>query len=182
MNWDEYFLNICNAVASKSPCLSRNIGAIIVRDNSIVSTGYNGPARGYPHCLPVQQFIVSKIDSEHIPILKPGEIIYTKNPSEAKISYTCPRRARGYKSGEGLLECPAAHAEVNCISNAARLGTCVRGATMYMNTKEVACKDCMTAIVNSGISTLVTLELLPYHEISLDIARYGKVKLRRFEI
>ena len=148
MNWDEYFLNICNAVASKSPCLSRNIGAIIVRDNSIVSTGYNGPARNYPHCK--------------------GE--------------TCPRRARGYKSGEGLLECPAAHAEVNCISNAARLGTCVRGATMYMNTKEVACKDCMTAIVNAGISEVVSKENKPYHQISFDIAKFGNVMLRRFEI
>jgi dCMP deaminase len=48
--WDAYFRNICNAVATKSPCLSRNIGAILVRDKSIISTGYNGPARGIPHC------------------------------------------------------------------------------------------------------------------------------------
>jgi len=48
--WDKYFLTICKAVASKSPCISRQIGAIIVRDKSIISTGYNGPARGFPHC------------------------------------------------------------------------------------------------------------------------------------
>ena len=148
MNWDSYFLNICNAVASKSPCLSRNIGAIIVRDHSIVSTGYNGPARGYPHCI--------------------GDV--------------CPRRAKGYQSGHGLAECPAAHAEANAVSNAARLGTCVRGCTMYMNTREIACKDCMTTIVNSGIVELVTLELISYHEMSFDIARYGKIRLRRFSL
>jgi len=48
--WDSYFLGICNAVAVNSPCLSRHIGAILVRDHSILSTGYNGPARGVPHC------------------------------------------------------------------------------------------------------------------------------------
>lgn len=145
--WDRYFETVCDAIASKSKCLSRQIGVVIVRDHSIVSTGYNGPARGYPHC-----------------------------------KGTCPRKSKGYKSGQGLIECPAAHAEVNAISNAARLGVCIRGCTMYMNTREIACKDCMTAIVNSGIAELVTLELIPYHEMSLDIARYGKIKLRRFEL
>jgi dCMP deaminase len=38
------------AVASKSPCHSRQIGAILVRDKSIVATGYNGPPRDVPHC------------------------------------------------------------------------------------------------------------------------------------
>ncbi len=48
--WDSYFHTVCEAVSTKSPCLSRKIGAILVRDNSIISTGYNGPARGIPHC------------------------------------------------------------------------------------------------------------------------------------
>lgn len=50
MKWDNYFLNLCDAIAEKSPCLSRKVGAILVRDNSIVSTGYNGPPRKIPHC------------------------------------------------------------------------------------------------------------------------------------
>ena len=49
--WDKYFHEICKAVSSKSPCISRQIGAILVRDKSIISTGYNGPARGFPHCV-----------------------------------------------------------------------------------------------------------------------------------
>ncbi len=48
--WDKYFHTLCVAVATKSSCLSRQIGAVIVRDKSIISTGYNGPARGFPHC------------------------------------------------------------------------------------------------------------------------------------
>jgi len=50
LKWDTYFHSICVAVASKSPCLSRKIGAILVKDHSIVSTGFNGPSRGIPHC------------------------------------------------------------------------------------------------------------------------------------
>lgn len=48
--WDTYFHSICQTVSSKSPCLSRQIGAVLVRDHSIVSTGYNGPPREIPHC------------------------------------------------------------------------------------------------------------------------------------
>lgn len=50
MTWDEYYLSICETVAKKSTCLSRQFGAILVRDKSIISTGYNGPARGVTHC------------------------------------------------------------------------------------------------------------------------------------
>jgi len=137
--WDQYFMNICDAVASKSPCLSRQIGAILVRDNSIVSTGYNGPARGYPHC-----------EDE------------------------CPRHAKGYASGEGLLECPAAHAEGNCISNAARNGVSTLGCTLYLNTV-IPCKDCMITLVNAGIREVVVKEKTYYHKMSELIARHAKI-------
>lgn len=47
---DEYFLAIAGAVAKRSTCLRRNVGAIIVKDKQIISTGYNGPPSGIPHC------------------------------------------------------------------------------------------------------------------------------------
>jgi len=47
---EEYYLNIARAVAMRSPCLRRKYGAIIVKNDSIVSTGYNGPARGSTNC------------------------------------------------------------------------------------------------------------------------------------
>jgi dCMP deaminase len=146
MKWDSYFLVVCNAVASKSSCLSRQIGAILVRDHSIVSTGYNGPARGYPHC--------------------EGQ---------------CPRRQAGFKSGEGLVHCPAAHAEGNCIANAARIGVSTVGTILYMNT-QIPCKDCMILLVNAGICEVVITDLTPYSNMSIDIAKYGNIQIRRFEI
>jgi len=47
---DEYYLNIAKAVSARSTCVRRRFGAIIVKDDAIVSTGYNGPARGVVNC------------------------------------------------------------------------------------------------------------------------------------
>jgi len=49
--WDEYFLEIAQLVGKRSTCLRRKYGAVIVKDNIIVSTGYNGAARGEPNCI-----------------------------------------------------------------------------------------------------------------------------------
>ena len=47
---DEYYLQIADAVSLKSKCLKKHYGAIIVKNNEIISTGFNGPARGEDHC------------------------------------------------------------------------------------------------------------------------------------
>lgn len=47
---DRYFLNIASLVAARSTCLHRKVGAVLVRDNQILSTGYNGAPSGEPHC------------------------------------------------------------------------------------------------------------------------------------
>src|SRR6476660_7771632 len=48
--WDQYFMNIAQVVASRSTCPRKRVGAVIVRDRTILSTGYNGSIRGLPHC------------------------------------------------------------------------------------------------------------------------------------
>ena len=48
--WDEYFMSIAKVVSTRSSCMKRHIGAIIVRDKRIVSTGYNGTPRGIKNC------------------------------------------------------------------------------------------------------------------------------------
>jgi len=99
--WDEYFLKVATAVASNSKCLSRQLGAVIVRDNIIVSTGYNGPPKGVRHC----------------------DIRFK--------SKQCPRKEIGAKSGERLDMCIAGHAEGNAIASAAYLGARTAQAIMY---------------------------------------------------
>lgn len=49
-DWHEYFMDIANMVATRSTCDRKYIGAVIVKDKTILSTGYNGSIRGRPHC------------------------------------------------------------------------------------------------------------------------------------
>ena len=49
-SWDEYFMNIAREVATRSTCDRKHVGAVIVRDKSILATGYNGSIRGLGHC------------------------------------------------------------------------------------------------------------------------------------
>jgi len=49
-SWEEYFMNIAKQVATRSTCDRKSVGAVIVRDKTILSTGYNGSIRGMPHC------------------------------------------------------------------------------------------------------------------------------------
>ena len=147
MNWDTYFHTICKSVATKSPCLSRQIGAILVRDHSIVSTGYNGPPRGIPHCSPP----------------------------------TCPRRLKGYASGEGMQECPAQHAEENAISNAAKLGVPTNNSTLYMNSV-ISCNKCFGTLINAGIVELVVEEVTVYDKHSQFLIDNSNIKIRSFNL
>lgn len=49
-SWDDYFMEIAHRVATRSTCLRRQVGAVIVLDKRILATGYNGAPRGLPHC------------------------------------------------------------------------------------------------------------------------------------
>lgn len=48
--WDDYFMHITRVVALRSTCLKRKVGAIVVKENRILTTGYNGAPKGLPHC------------------------------------------------------------------------------------------------------------------------------------
>ena len=47
---DEYFMKMAHLAASRSTCLRRKVGAVIVKENRVLSTGYNGAPKGLPHC------------------------------------------------------------------------------------------------------------------------------------
>lgn len=49
-SYDEYFMEMAEIVSKRSTCLRRNVGAILVKDKHILSTGYNGAPKGMSHC------------------------------------------------------------------------------------------------------------------------------------
>ena len=168
--WDAYYLGICQTVAANSVCRSRQIGAILIQDKSIVSTGYNGPPRGIHHCGP------ARIDRD--PFLRE-----TMTPHNIDVTVIdkkrCPRRMLGYKSGERLDLCPAAHAEQNCIANAARAGIRIKGTILYMN-DQIPCHVCLAMLINAGIMKIVVTKLEFYDDAGRYIVRDSDLVIRNY--
>ena len=50
VDWPTYFMNIAKEVSTRSTCDRKHVGAVIVRDKTILSTGYNGSIKGLQHC------------------------------------------------------------------------------------------------------------------------------------
>lgn len=100
--WDEYFLGIATAVASRADCTRAQVGALIVAERRIVATGYNGSEPGGRSCLQGQC------------------------PRGTKTAEEVPH----YTSGNhDFSDCISLHAEQNAIAHANRSDT--SGATMY---------------------------------------------------
>ena len=137
VSWDEYFMNIAIQAATRSTCDRKHVGAVIVRDKTILSTGYNGSIRGLPHC----DDIGHMMENDH---------------------------------------CVATvHAEANAIIQAAKHGTAINGADIYVTASP--CWDCFKLIANSGIKRIF------YHEFYRDeriirIARQAGIELKRVAI
>ena len=100
-SWDEYFMNIAEVVKSRCNCMSAKKGAIVVKDKKIVSTGYNGTAKGLKHC---NQDGCERCKLRHL-----GKL----------------------KSGNYSTVCTCAHAEENALIQAAYNGISTKGATLY---------------------------------------------------
>ncbi len=143
-SWDDFFMLIADLVSTRSTCLSRHAGAIIVRDKQILSTGYNGASKGVKNC--VERGF-------------------------------CRRIKNGYKSGEKLEDCYAAHAEVNAALQAAKHGVSIDKATLYSTTSP--CTYCAKEIINTGINEIVYMGSYP-HKFAIEMLEEAGVKLRRY--
>jgi len=111
VSWDEYFMNIAREVATRSTCARKHVGAVIVRDRTILSTGYNGSVRGLPHCDEVGH------------MMEDGHCVRT------------------------------IHAEANAIIQAAKNGTRIDGAGIYVTASP--CWHCFKTIANAGLNRIV---------------------------
>lgn len=168
--WDRYFYGICEAVSLNSKCLSRKIGAILVKDRSVIATSYNGPPRGIPHCSSRSR---RKFLHESL-----GENSFKREWIDSEID-VCPRKLMGFKSGEGLDICNAAHSERNLINQCARLGISVEGLDIYMNASVTPCKECILELIQVGISNVICLKSEPYNDIKW-LIEFSNLNIREF--
>jgi len=169
--WDQYFLKIAKAVSTNSKCMSRQIGAVLVKDKAIIATGYNGPPRGIPHCK-------ERHNSDGL-LCKEFAKRDLSPPLPTKTFNLCPRVWLKYNSGEGLFLCPATHAEANCIAQAARSGISTLDTTMYL-TCGVPCKNCLALLINAGVAEIVCTSLDYYDELSEFILGHSSLIVREY--
>lgn len=57
LTWNQYFMEVARLIAKRSSCLRRQVGAVLVKDNMIISTGYNGAPKGIESCLQTRKCI-----------------------------------------------------------------------------------------------------------------------------
>lgn len=162
--WDRYFLAIAEQVSKNTKCFSRQIGAVLVKDKAIISTGYNGPPRGIPPCS--HRVVYKTKDNDFIPISQ------TEN--------LCPRKHLGAKSGERLDICIAAHGEANAIVQAAMTGVSTKDSILYCNCG-VPCKDCLVLIINAGVKSVVCYEGDYYDKMSDYLIKHSKLEIIKID-
>lgn len=126
-SWDTHWMGFAVEVGKRSNCYSRKIGSVLVKDNGLISIGWNGPPYGIQDC------------SE-------------RNPGKEEV---CPRKLVGANSGERLDMCIALHSEAAAVTNCAREGAhSTKGATLYCDCG-IPCKNCLILIIASGIKRVV---------------------------
>jgi dCMP deaminase len=138
-SWQQYWMMMAKFISSRSTCSSRPVGAVLVRENKIVTTGYNGAPSGYPHC------------------------------TDQGDNY-CYRRESKVREENKQNVCPSVHAEVNCITMAAKRGISTEGSELYITLSP--CLNCSKILVGSGVKTIF-YELL-YESENQELDDYWK--------
>src|SRR4030066_2160701 len=91
-DWDNYFIEIAKVVSSRSPCLRRKYGAVIVKDRVIISTGYNGSPRGIANCIDTGKCTRQELN---IPSGERNELCEAVHAEQNAIINAPPERMKG---------------------------------------------------------------------------------------
>ncbi len=135
--WDEYFMLQAELAKLRSNCITRQVGAVIVRDHRQIATGYNGTPPGVTNCYD-------------------GGCARCQLRMEGKIA-----------SGEGLERCICSHAEANAIMHCAILGvgSGTKDSTLY--TTFATCLECSKMAITIGIKRIVCIGKYPETDYEL---------------
>jgi dCMP deaminase len=138
VQWDHYYMEVALTIRKRANCYGANVGAVLVRDNRIISTGFNGTPEGFPNCL--DGGCVRCRDRE---LRDAGRIAEVSDPLFLD-------------EGKHLDLCICVHAEANAIVSAARAGTRVDGSTLYATHKP--CFTCLKEAIQAGVARVVYLQ------------------------
>jgi len=150
-SWDEYFMNMCDVVATRATCDRKHVGAVITKSNRVLSVGFNGSLPGTVHCNERKCVACGwKEDYPEIPLNKTLKNSKCPNCGNNGGFLETVKGGHLIENGHCIRVC---HAEENAIVYAARTGIALEGASIYCNT--VPCWNCMKLTVGAGIVEVV---------------------------
>lgn len=158
--WNQYFLNMLPSIGARSTCDRGKCGAIITRDNTILSTGYAGAPKGFPHCDDVGHLF---------------EYVTEENAFSEGVS-GWEKHLFIYKDSMAVHCIRTIHAEMNAIYHAAEIGVSLKGGTLYSTM--FPCFRCAMAIVQVGIIEVFAANAYHASEQSHDIFMRAGVRTR----
>ena len=129
--WDEYFMLQAELAKLRSNCITRHVGAVIVRNHRQIATGYNGTPPGIKNCFE-------------------GGCKRCQLRMEGKI-----------ESGASLDRCLCNHAEANAIMHCAILGIEAGSDGAVLYTTFVPCLECTKMAITIGIKKIICLDSYP---------------------
>lgn len=152
---DEYYIKVAKACAENSKAAKLQVGAIIVKDNQIISDGFNGTPSGFDNVCEVKKVVDPEV------CLKCGQ----------KHCESCDNLVLETKP-------EVLHAESNAITKCARSGRASEGATIYIT--HSPCLSCAKLIVQAGIKRVVYAD--PYkNEDGVNLLRQAGINIERYE-
>ena len=154
---DKLFMDVAGRTSQQSSCISKKVGCVIVKDNRIISMGYNGTPSGYIHC------------DKHF--------LYT--PGVIDITLTAAEIRKIHHDWSNIHEI---HAEMNAIMFAAKNGIPIDGSTMYCTL--FPCQHCLKNIVQCGIKKIVYKDEYDLGEYDQDFLKFIEthIKIEQYTI
>lgn len=157
--WEEYFISVLDAVSLRGSCDRGRCGAVLVRDNRILGTGYVGAPSGLATC-----------EDEGHQLVKRCIIPYSNEMERYFFD-----KAKTFLPEQFSTHClRTVHCEVNAILNCARNGVSTLGSTLYVGM--TPCPTCAMAIIQAGIVEVVAKNL--YQKSSESIEMFNKVGIK----
>lgn len=163
---DKTFLDIAQTLAKRGTCIRKQVGCVLVDElGQILSTGYNGVARGLPHC--------NEEISNSFPYV--AEVIYDTHKETLRGTFssevTYPHKCAGadHDSGQGLEICEAIHAEQNALLQCADVQKIY---TVYITVSP--CRHCMKLFMNTSAKRIIFLS--EYSQSSKDLAEKAGIE------
>lgn len=133
---DAYYMAIAEAARARACCVGSRVGAVIVRENRVISTGYNGTPTGFANCDHLEWGCVRCRDSQ---LIAHGAAHLASD--------------QGHQHGRSLDKCICVHAEQNALLAAAKYGIQVEEGTLYSTLRP--CFGCLKEAIQAGIVRIV---------------------------